>query len=269
MQFRVLVGDITKWPADAIVHSASTTLLDVSPQDHVIFRAAGLSLGGACRALQGCPEGDAKATKGFKLRAKYIIHAVAPYWVGGKRDEERGLISAYRHSLQVAAEKQCKYVAFTSLATEDKRYPRHLAAAAAVPVLLEEGQGLDRIDIVCDNTDMQNAYMKAAIYWWLQHVTAVPKGELRKTVEEGAAALVLMPLQDMTPDPLVLADAVRQMQTILDGFARQPDRSLVDKEQTVNRIMATYADQHVTTASPLDAVIQAYKDSKKAWKGGK
>lgn len=268
MQFRVLVGDITKWSADAIVNSASTTLLDVSQQDHALFKAAGLYLGGACRALRGCPEGEAKVTRGFKLPAKYIIHAVAPYWVGGKRDEEERLIKTYHHALQAATEKGFRHVAFMSLGTEDKRFPRHIAAAAAVPILLTEGQVFDRIDIVCVDTDMQQAYMKAAIYWWLQQLTEAPKGKIQEVIDAGSAALVLMPLQDMTPDPLVLADAVRRMHTLLDEFANQSDQTLVDKERTANRIMATYDEQRVTTDSPLDAVIKAYKDSKRTGKGG-
>ena len=92
MQFRVLVGDITKWPADAIVNSASSSLLGLSGAvDRAVHKAGGISLTAACRSLKGCRTGDAKITFGYKLPAKYVIHAVGPIWVGGKRGEEEEL----------------------------------------------------------------------------------------------------------------------------------------------------------------------------------
>ena len=131
MQFRVLVGDITKWPADAIVNSASSSLLGLSGAvDRAVHKAGGISLTAACRSLKGCRTGDAKITFGYKLPAKYVIHAVGPIWVGGKRGEEEELLSCYRKSLSLAEEKGVRHLAFTSVSTEDKRYPRQRAAAA-------------------------------------------------------------------------------------------------------------------------------------------
>ena len=122
MQFRVLVGDITKWPADAIVNSASSSLLGLSGAvDRAVHKAGGISLTAACRSLKGCRTGDAKITFGYKLPAKYVIHAVGPIWVGGKRGEEEELLSCYRKSLSLAEEKGARHLAFTSVSTEDKR----------------------------------------------------------------------------------------------------------------------------------------------------
>lgn len=268
MQFRVLVGDITKWRADAIVHSASATLLDVSTQDHALYRAAGISLDAACRSLKGCPEGEAKATKGYKLPATYVIHAVGPYWAGGKRDEEGILVSAYKSAFMEAREKQAMHVALTSISTEDKRYPRSRAAAAVIPVIYADGAAFSRVDMVCADAELQRIYWKAAIYWWLQRIGEASIPEQGKLAEEGAAALVLLPLPDMTPDPLILADKIRYMRSILEAFLKKGKScTIVDKEQTTAAILSTYNTKPETAVSALNAIIKAYKNSKKAVEG--
>lgn len=264
MQFRVLSGTITTWKAEAIVHSASSTLLDVTLQDHALYSAAGISLAAACRALKSCPVGEAVVTKGYKLPAAYVIHAVGPYWVGGKRGEEQALISAYTRALQAAREKGIRHVAFTSLCTEDKRYPRSLAAAAAVSVLLEKGRDIPRIDMVCDDEDMQNIYAKAAIYWWLCRISEAAADQQESLLDEAAAALVLLKMTNLMPDPLVMAETVQYVRDILEAFLKKgKKRTIVDQEQTVAAVLNACSDGNTTPATALRAVVNAYRNSLK------
>lgn len=241
MQFRVLLGDITKWKADGIVNSASTTLLDVSPLDHRLYKAAGIAFAGACWNQRGCQVGKAKLVRAYKLPATYVIQAVGPYWLGGKRDEEKDLISAYTQSLAVAQEKGLRHLAFTSLSTEDKRYPRQRAAAIAVPLLLQKGQSFDRIDIVCEDEDIQKAYVNAAVFYWLQLLQDANRADQKRVILAGAAALAVLTLTATTPDPLVVADGVQRMQKLLRDFVKNSNyTSIVAVEQTAAKIMAVY-----------------------------
>src|SRR5262249_11897901 len=95
-------GDITKLDVDAIVNAANDRLAPGGGVCGAIHRAAGLGLTAACVQIGGCPTGQARLTPGFKLKAKYVIHAVGPVWNGGKRGEDELLTSAYRASLEIA-----------------------------------------------------------------------------------------------------------------------------------------------------------------------
>lgn len=261
MQFRVLVGDITKWPAEAIVNSANSSLLGLSGAvDSAIHKAGGISLTAACRALKGCHTGDAKMTFGYKLPAKYVIHAVGPIWVGGKRGEEEELLSCYRKSLALAEEKGLHHIAFTSISTEDKRYPRQRAAAAVVPLLIEEGSKMDRIDIVCTDKDMQTAYTRAAVLFWLRHLNEAHKEEMADMLEEAMVSLVMLPVETDKPDPIAFAEQVRSMKRMLRPFLdmSQP-RSIVDIEKAADTVMQSYLEQpEIKSGSGLESLLQSY-----------
>lgn len=244
MQFRVLLGDITTWQADAIVNSASSSLLGMSGAvDNAIHRAGGISLTAACRSLQGCHTGEAKMTKGYKLPAKFVIHAVGPIWVGGKRNEEDELISCYRKSIHIAEEANLHYIAFTSISTEDKRYPRQRAASAVIPVIMTDGTPLTRIDLVCTDQAMQDTYTRAAVMFWLQHLNEAHKDELVPMVEEAMISLVMLRIESDKPDPIALAERVRNMKRVLRPFLdmSQP-RSIMDIEKAADMVMQTYAE---------------------------
>jgi O-acetyl-ADP-ribose deacetylase (regulator of RNase III) len=125
-------GDITREAVDAIVNAANTTLLGGGGVDGAIHRAGGPAILAECRTLGGCPTGEARVTRGGRLAARWVVHAVGPVWRDGRHGEPEHLARAYRRSLETAAGVGARSVAFPSISTGAYRFPIARAAAIAL-----------------------------------------------------------------------------------------------------------------------------------------
>ena len=157
-----MVGDITVQVTDAIVNAANSSLLGGGGVDGAIHRAAGPELVERCRPLGGCNVGDAKATPGFALPARWIIHTVGPVWRGGGLGEPALLASCYRRCLAVADELGAETVAFPAISTGIYGYPSDEAARVALDTVLGAGTDVKQVVFVCFDRSTEQAYRTAS-----------------------------------------------------------------------------------------------------------
>lgn len=160
----VVKGDIVKMKTDAIVNAANTSLLGGGGVDGAIHRAAGPELLAECETLNGCRTGEAKITKGYKLKAKYVIHTPGPIWRGGKWGEPELLANCYKNSLALAKENGVKTIAFPSISTGVYRFPVDQAAKIAVGEILQflnEDDSIEQVTIVCFDENTKAVYLDA------------------------------------------------------------------------------------------------------------
>ncbi len=154
-------GDITTLEVDAIVNAANSSLTDGGGVNGAIHRAAGVAeLRAACTELGGCQTGDAKATPGFMLPARFIIHTVGPVWRGGFRGEADLLASCYRRSLEVADELGAKSVAFPAISTGIYDYPSADAAPIAVEAVRFSNSEVEKVLLVAYDLDTYELYRR-------------------------------------------------------------------------------------------------------------
>ena len=164
-QLEILVADITTLDVDAIVNAANRSLLGGGGVDGAIHRAAGPELLAECRTLGGCETGSAKIAKGYRLKAKHVIHAVGPVWHGGGSNEEALLASCYRTALDLAAAHALRSIAYPAISTGVYGFPADLAARIAVGTVASEiaarARGITRVVFCCFSPDSAERHKDA------------------------------------------------------------------------------------------------------------
>jgi len=155
-QLEVIVADITALSVDAIVNAANTSLLGGGGVDGAIHRAAGPELVAECRMLRGCKTGDAKITRGYRLKAAHVIHTVGPVWNGGSLGEDGLLASCYRRSMELCQKHSLASVAFPAISTGIYRFPADRAADIAVNTTVQSlasAPSLSQVIFCCFSPD--------------------------------------------------------------------------------------------------------------------
>jgi O-acetyl-ADP-ribose deacetylase (regulator of RNase III) len=165
VRLQVCIADITKLRLDAIVNAANRSLLGGGGVDGAIHRAAGPELLAECRTLGGCETGGAKITRGYRLPARYVIHAVGPVWSGGGKGEEDLLASCYRTALDLAAAHHLVSLAFPAISTGVYRFPPDRAARIAVGMvvahLAADPRGIAQVVFCCFAQEIADHHVRA------------------------------------------------------------------------------------------------------------
>lgn len=168
-RFDIVVGDITRSDAEAIVNAANTTLLGGSGVDGAIHAAAGPELLEECRKLGGCETGQAKLTKGYRLAARYVLHTPGPIWQGGAHGEAALLASCYRSCLTLARDHGIQTLDFSSISTGVYGYPMAQAATVALRAIMDflaENELPRQVRMVCHTPQAAEIYRQTWNLWY-------------------------------------------------------------------------------------------------------
>ena len=163
-RLEILEGDITVLKVDAVVNAANSTLLGGGGVDGAIHRAAGPGLLRECRALKGCPAGEARITGGYGLPARFVIHTVGPIWQGGGSGEDEALADCYRRCFEQVSLHRIKTVAFPSISTGAYGFPVERASRIAVREIrsfLDKDMDVEKVVVVCFGRKVYDCYMEA------------------------------------------------------------------------------------------------------------
>jgi len=163
-KIEVVKSDITKLAVDVIVNAANTSLLGGGGVDGAIHRAAGPELFDECYQIGGCPTGEARMTKGYKLPAKFVIHTVGPVWAGGERGEAELLAGCYRSVFTIARENGLRSLAFPAISCGIYGYPIEKAVKIAVAETVAElisSDAVQKVIFACFGDEIYEAYLRA------------------------------------------------------------------------------------------------------------
>jgi len=162
----LIQADITQLDVDAVVNAAKSSLRGGGGVDGAIHRAAGPLLLDECISLGGCPTGEARITKGYNLKARYVIHTVGPIWNGGSANESDLLASCYQKSLLLVVQNNCTSIAFPNISTGFYGFPKELAADIAireVQSFLSKNKSISKVFFCCFDSENYLIYQRLLI----------------------------------------------------------------------------------------------------------